>query len=98
MAALNRSILNLHCIERGARLLMGGIAFGAAIVSLTFKAGWVSASASYDRQSWYLVTEYDGYMITDQVDDEVACRKLEHLSSACYSGASMMARQSTAMK
>ena len=89
MAMTTRSAPSLRSLERTARLLMSGMAVLAAMIGLSFKAGLISTVPIYDRQSWYLVAEHAGYVVTSQVDDEAACRKREHAGAVCRSGSSL---------
>ena len=89
MAVPGRAMGNLHRLERGARIALGGVAISAAVIGLLFKSELLSTSPTYDRQSWYLVTEHAGFIVTSRLDDEAACRKLEKPASFCRSGSSL---------
>ena len=92
MSILDAKVMSLQGFERGARRLMGAAAAGAAIVGLAFHGGLLSMMPQYDAQSWYLVSEHAGFVVTSVVADEAACRKLEKASAACYSGRRMQSR------
>ena len=81
-------------LERRARFVMGALALAAVVLGLTFKAGLVSNMPSYDRQSWYLVSEHHGFVVSSQVDDEAACRKRASASAVCRSGQSLLDNRS----
>jgi hypothetical protein len=89
MAITNRSATGLPGFERTARICMSGVAIIAAFIGLSFKAGLISKAPVYDRQSWYLVSERAGYVVTSEVDDEAACRKREKSDAICRSGSSL---------
>lgn len=95
MSAIKQQVFNIRSLERGARFFMGVVAAMAVLVLITFKTGLIKTSADYDRQSWYLVTEREGYTITSQLADEAACRQREEMlaaksaGSVCRSGASL---------
>lgn len=78
-------------IERRARFVMGAAALVAVVLGLTFKTGLVSTMPSYERQSWYLVSQHEGFIVSSRVDDETSCRKQENASSVCRSGESLLA-------
>ncbi|MBC7414531.1 MAG: hypothetical protein H7327_06315 [Herminiimonas sp.] len=84
------SKLNWSYLERRARFIMGAAALVAVVLGLTFKTGLVSTMATYERQSWYLVSEHDGFVVSSQVDDEAACRKRESAAAVCRSGESLV--------
>ena len=90
MALLNRNVCRVLSLERGARLVMGGVAVTAAMLGLMLESGLVSTVPQYDRQSWYLVTGHAGFTITRELADEAVCRKREGADSVCRSGSSMM--------
>lgn len=90
MAINDRNFKRLCSVERRARFGFGCVAIVVAAMGLCFKTGLVDTRASYDRQSWYLVTEHDGFMVTSQVKDERSCRQLETISTGCRSGKSLM--------
>lgn len=77
-------------LERRARFVMGTAALAAVVLGLTFKTGLVSTMPSYERQSWYLVSEHNGFVVSSQVDDEAACRKRASASVVCRSGQSLL--------
>ncbi len=77
-------------LERRARFIMGSAALVAVVLGLTFKTGLVSTMPTYERLSWYLVSEHNGFMVSSQVDDEAACRKRASTSAVCRSGASLL--------
>lgn len=83
----------LHGLERRARWLMGAVATGAAIIGLAFQGGLLSMAPQYDAQSWYLVSEHGGFIVTSVAPDEAACRKREKAPAACYSGRRMQSGQ-----
>lgn len=76
--------------ERRARFVVGTSALVAVVFCLTFKTGLVSTMPSYERQSWYLVRVHDGFVVSSQVDDEVACRKRASALAVCRSGQSLL--------
>ncbi len=90
MAISNGDAISLRGLERSARMLMGGVAITAAFIGLTYKAGWISSAPDYDRQSWYLVSEHDGFTLTSRLEDEASCRKKEKAPAVCRSGSSLM--------
>ena len=92
MTVLGAKIKDLQVFERGARRLMTVVATGAAITGLAFEVGFLSMAPQYDRQSWYLVSEHAGFVVTSVVDDEAACRKREKAPAVCHSGGSMQSR------
>ena len=79
----------LH-FERRARFVMGFAALVAVMLGLTLKTGLVSTMPSYERQSWYLVSEHGGFVVSTQVDDEAVCRKRASASTVCRSGQSLL--------
>ncbi len=89
MALTSRSAPALQTFERTARVWMGGVAVVAAMVGIGFNAGLISTVPVYDRQSWYLVSEHAGFIVTSRVDDEEACRKREKSDAICRSGSSL---------
>ena len=92
MAILGAKMKNFQDLERGARRLMTVLATGAAITGLAFEAGLLRTAPQYDRQSWYLVSEHAGFVVTSVADDEAACRKREKAPAVCHSGGSMQSR------
>lgn len=81
-------------LERRARFVMGSATLVAVVLGLTFKTGLVSTMPSYERQAWYLVSEHGGFVVSSQVDDEVACRKRASASAVCRSGQSLLDQRS----
>ena len=77
-------------VERRARFVMGSAALVAVVLGLTLKTGLVSTMPTYERLSWYLVSEHNGFVVSSQVDDEAACRKRASASVACRSGQSLL--------
>ena len=77
-------------LERRARFVMGSVALVAVVMGLTFKTGLVSTMPTYERQSWYLVSEHHGFVVSSQVNDEAACRKRQRGTDVCRSGQSML--------
>ncbi|MBC7514331.1 MAG: hypothetical protein H7234_07845 [Herminiimonas sp.] len=92
MTILGAKFADLQGLERGVRWLMCVVATGAAITGLAFEAGLLSMAPQYERQSWYLVSEHAGFIVTSVADDEAACRKREKAPAVCYSGGAMQAR------
>lgn len=92
MTMLGEKFADLQGLERGARRLMSVVATSVAITGLAFEAGLLSMAPQYERQSWYLVSEHAGFVVTSVVDDEAACRKREKAPAVCYSGGNMQAR------
>ena len=84
--------IDLQGLERTARRFMCGVASVAAITGLSFHAGLLSMAPQYDRQSWYLVSEHAGVVVTRVEPDEAACRKRQEGVAACHSGAAMQSR------
>ena len=82
--------INWSYLERRARFVMGAAALVAIVLALTFKTGLVSTMPTYERQSWYLVSEHRGFIVSSQVDDEAACRKRASASAVCRSGQSLL--------
>jgi hypothetical protein len=93
MAMNDRNFKTLCCVERRARFGFGCVAIAVAVMGLCLKTGLVDTRASYDRQSWYLVTEHDGFMVTSQVEDERSCRLQETTGSGCRSGKSLIEKE-----
>ena len=93
MAIQSRSASSLHTFEYRARIWMSGVAIVAAFFGLSFKAGLISTAQVYDRQSWYLVSEHAGFIVTSVVDDEAACRKRETADAVCHRGSSLADRR-----
>jgi uncharacterized protein involved in exopolysaccharide biosynthesis len=89
MAMTKRSTHGMQGFERTARLWMSGVAIMAAFIGLSFKTGLISTTPVYERQSWYLVSERSGYVVTSEVDDEAACRRRERADAVCRSGSSL---------
>lgn len=89
MSILDAKVGDLQALERSARRCMVAVATGAAIIGLAFQAGLLSMAPRYEAQSWYLVSNHAGFVVTSVVEDEAACRKLEKAPAACYSGRSM---------
>lgn len=77
-------------LERRARFVMGLAALVAVVLGLTFKYGLVSTKPTYERQSWYLVSDHHGFVISRRVDDEAACRKRSSALAVCHSGQSLL--------
>ncbi|GAC1414984.1 MAG: hypothetical protein NVSMB6_17250 [Burkholderiaceae bacterium] len=80
----------LRRLERGARLVAGGVAIVAVLVGISFRTGLVSTAAVYERQSWYVVSEQRNFLLTREVNDEAACREKVYVGAVCRSGASLM--------
>ena len=89
MAILNRALSTSRSIERQARLVMGSLAILAALLGLSLKADLIRSAPDYDRQSWYLVSQHQGFMVTTLTNDEAACRKRQAPDATCHSGSSM---------
>lgn len=98
MSSLSAKMADLYGLERRARQVMGVAASCVAIVGLSFEAGLVRTAPSYERQSWYVVREHAGFIVTSEVADEAACRKREERSSTCHSGASMQAKPASGQR
>ena len=82
----------LQTTERRTRYVMGISALLMVGVLMAFNVGWISHSANYSLQSWYLVDTGSAYRITTEFADESACRQHEQASDSCRSGAAMMAQ------
>lgn len=88
-----RATIALAQFEHRARTWMSGVAVVGAAICLCFRAGLLSTSPVYERQSWYLVSEHAGFIVTSEADDEAACRKRETMEAVCHSGSSLADRR-----
>ena len=77
-------------LERRARFVMGSAALVGVVLGLVFKTGLVSTMPTYERQSWYLISEHNGFVVSSLVDDEAVCRKRASESTICRSGQNLL--------
>ncbi|MDP9109050.1 MAG: hypothetical protein M3N23_08260 [Pseudomonadota bacterium] len=88
----------LRSAERRARHFMTVSAVLMALTLGATQAGWITRSAAYSLQSWYLIDNAEHFTITREFQDKASCLKKQHDAVTCKSGAVMMAAALAAQK
>ena len=88
----------LRSAERRARHFMTVSAVLMVLALAAAQAGWITRSAAYSLQSWYLIDNADHFTITREFQDKASCLKKQHDAVTCKSGAVMMSTALDAQK
>ncbi len=86
MSIIEKKGFAVRDMEQRIRRCMCVAAAVAGAIGLVFNAGWISEKPTYDRLSWYLVSEFGKAQITKHYDDESTCRQQETATAGCHSG------------
>jgi putative AlgH/UPF0301 family transcriptional regulator len=80
-------------VERRARYTMSAVCGLMLFGMAAWDAGWLQREPSYKNDSWYLVNEHSGFVVTSEFQDEAACMREEKTPGSCHSGKSLIADQ-----